>query len=103
MLRIYKTAEATQYVRAQVVSANDDGPVDPTTFPVFFAFPSNGSTPVDADWVSADWVTSNGYLARIKVGPDGDIDLGATDYSVWVKVVTGDESPEKLAGYLTVE
>lgn len=102
MSRIYKTASATQYVRALCSGSDDEGPLDLTALPVAFAFTSVGALPQDSDWMSGDWVLSSGYRARIKVGPDGDLDLAPTDYAVWVQIITDEETVQLQAGFLTV-
>lgn len=102
--RKYLVNGQTEYVRVKVTARDDDGPIDPTIFPVEFAFIPDGGPPVTEDWVVGEWYDDNSgiYYARILIGPN-DLDLDSpTDYEVWISVNTGLEHPARRAGDLTI-
>ncbi len=82
--------------------------LDPTTFPVWFAFTADTAVPEDSDWVSGSWETTrlgiDGYVtvAKALVGPSGGLVLAAGPWVVWIKVVAGSETPIKSCGTIRI-
>jgi hypothetical protein len=113
---------STEYVRIPVATLDDAGALaDPTGDGVEIAFTTGediepGSIDDEGDgWEPADWETSElvtvdvgatrvatPYKARLLVGPDYGTLLDDGEYTVWVKVTTGSETPVRAAGRLIV-
>ncbi len=87
-----------EYYRLTITPSPD---VDPTTFPVRFAFPASGSAP--ATWYAAQWESGGPpYIARLTIGPAGDVELEAGAYDVYAEVTDSPEIVTFLADRLIV-
>lgn len=95
---------STEYVKSRARAYRDGSLINPTTFPVKFAFVSVGSEPSSSDWVDGTWEESvdGQFYARCLVGPTGTIALTDGTYDVWVKVEYADEVPVREIDKLVV-
>lgn len=100
-------ASSTEYIWVPVRSDHPiTGPVDLSSYTVDVAFLAVGGDPQVSDWKTAAWESTtkliNGltyYLARLKIGPAGSVTLTAgTNYTTFVRVTTGTETPVVFAG-----
>jgi hypothetical protein len=92
-------SSSTEFVKVPIKVKQD---VDPTGFPVAFAFRTTGE-PEDPDWKPAEWETSDSeYLARLLVGPDGGEALDEGAYAVWVRVTSNPEKVVRRLGRLII-
>ncbi|MFJ7963148.1 hypothetical protein [Streptomyces sp. NPDC096324] len=74
--------------------------VDLTGAPVRIAVVAHRDNPDDTEWRTADWNDGN---ARILIGPDGDLELAAGDYNVWINIdPPGSENIVRRAGTLGI-
>lgn len=100
---------STEYVWVPVRSDHPiDGPAVLTNYTVDLAFVTGGD-PADADWQPATWEPSTKtidgqayYLAKLLVGPAGDIALTDGAWNVYARVTTGDQQPVVRAGVVLV-
>jgi len=76
--------------------------VDPTVYPLAFAFKSGGN-PTTPDWQAGTWAStaSGAYLAQINVGPAA-YTPGAGLWNVWMRVTTSTEIPILIAAILSL-
>lgn len=93
-------ATSLQYVIIPVEGRDDNGVVDPTPFPVEFAFLSQDAIPDGSTtWYAGVWITEerdflpNIYKARVLIGPNGQVALTVGSWSVWVRVTHTVEIP----------
>lgn len=79
-----------EYIKAPVTAD-----VDPTDSAVAFAFTDIGAEPADDDWTAGEWVDgeTSPYIARILVGPGGDIELDDGRYWCWLRITDSPEIP----------
>ena len=98
------SAASLEYVKAKVRVVKNGALYDPTSDLVTMAFTATEDLPAkDVVWSEASWETVDGeHYARCLVGPDGDAELIAGVYYVWVTVVDDPEVPVKPAGILLV-
>lgn len=100
MLRL--SALSVEYVPVEVTPTGTNEE-DPSTAPVFMAVVPEGTAPLPGDWTAASWDAARWPpVAKVLVGPTGDIPLTAGNYEVWVKFGVGLESPVMPAGSLEV-
>lgn len=95
---------STEYIRVPVVAEVAGVPVNPTVYSVYMAIIPIGTLPAVADWKVAFWETIGGrYFAVLLVGPDGGVIAPAMgDYSIFVKIDAGIETPVIEAGFLEI-
>ncbi len=87
-----------EYYRVTVTPSPAD---DPTGLPVRFAFPVSGDAP--ATWYAAQWETGGPpYIARVWLGPGGDVELPVGTYDTYVEVEDTPEIVRFLADRLVV-
>ncbi len=87
-----------EYYRLTITPSPDD---DPTSLPVRFAFPVSGDSP--AVWYAAQWESGGPpYIARVTIGPGGDVELEAGAYDVYAEVTDSPEIVRFLADRLVV-
>lgn len=84
-----------------------NGAVDLTPYTVDVAF--TRGDPASGDWKPATWepttktITGEAwYLARVKIGPAGAIELDDGPWNVYVRVTTSDEQPVAQAGSIRI-
>ena len=58
------------------------------------------ATPEEADWLTASWAAAG--QATILIGPDGDVELTAGLYQMFVRVTDNPEAPVLRSGALRV-
>lgn len=93
----------TEYLRYPVEARRDGAELDPSVYPVSFAFTARGVAPVEADWRDGDWeADGDARYARILVGPAGGEELADGLYDVWLRVVDGPETPVRYVDALRV-
>jgi hypothetical protein len=91
-------ATSTEYLHIPV-TATPAG-TDLTTAPVRVAVVAHRTDPASSEWRTADW---NAGVARLLIGPGGDIALARGDYRVWINIdPPGSENVVRRAGILTV-
>jgi hypothetical protein len=99
---------STEYWKVPVSATRAGRALDLTRFPVYIAILPDHVNPAVTDWRAATWEISNGLTyARILVGPQGGAfnfatGIGATRYTVWVRVVETEETPILRAGHMSV-
>ena len=103
------SAASTEYVAVIVKATSGGATVDPTGFTASLGFvPSTAGGAQPTTWYPATWVTGiaggqTAYYAQVLVGPAGAFVTAArTNYSVWVMLAAGAETPVLLAGELRV-
>lgn len=94
-----------EYIRVPVSVKESGAPIDPTSDSVALAFPVEGEQP--SLWNPGTWETDattipTTYLARVLVGPNGDIELTSGLYDVWVRITDNPEVPARKAGNLQI-
>lgn len=95
---------STEYLEVDVEA--DGGVVDPTGFPVAFAFIVGTAKPASADWHAGSWRTlgPQEYVAQCLVGPGtGGVALAVNVYTIWTKVTATPEVPIRETGLLNVQ
>jgi hypothetical protein len=96
------------YTRTDVSCTLPDGTiVNPTIFPVSFAFLAPGTVPtVSTTWTTGSWdETGAGFTACILVGPaalNGQVTLAAGDYDAFVKIAALPETIILPIGPVTI-
>lgn len=102
-------AASLQYIIVPVEGRDDNGPLDPTIYPVEFAFLGQDETPDgDTTWHAGTWFTEEQpYLpdihkAKILIGPGGAVELTAGSWSVWVKVTHTVEASVERANHILI-
>ena len=94
---------STQYLQIPVTATLDGASYDPTGDMVSFAFTTIGASPGPGDWNGGRWVTSNGYLAQILIGPRNyGVALPAGVYQIWLSVTDSPEAPVYEADLLQI-
>lgn len=94
---------STRYIKCAVSATQDGSSIDPTIGTVEFAFVGDDVTPGPSDWVIGSWeTTSNEYLGRCLVGPEGDTTLVAGSYDVWIRYTKAPETVAEKIGYLVI-
>lgn len=89
---------STEYLRTEVESV-----VDPTVYPVDWAFVAPGVEPGALDWVIGTWDPGAAVAtARCLVGPEGDVTLADGKYRVWLRITADPETPAISFDTLTV-
>lgn len=100
---------STEYVWVPLRSEHPiDGPANLAAYTVDLAFVTGGD-PAPSDWHPATWEpatkTIGGdtyYLARLLVGPAGDVALTDGPWNVYARVTLSDQAPVVRAGILEV-
>lgn len=68
--------------------------VDPTTLPVELAAITGSSDPLEADWVTAAWVTESSVVKARALWSDlVAVATARTSYTVWMRVTGATEVP----------
>ena len=94
---------STQYIQIPVTATLDGASYDPTGDMVSFAFTTIGASPGPGDWNGGRWVTSNGYLAQILIGPRNyGVALPVGTYQIWVSVTDNPEGFVRQADLLQI-
>lgn len=94
-----------EYIRVPVSVKESGSPIDPTSDSVALSFPTEGSAPTlwnPGTWETDATTTPTTYLARVLVGPNGDIELTAGLYDVWVRITDNPEVPARKSGNLQI-
>lgn len=92
-------ASSTEYMHVQV---SVTPPIDLDGTPPKFAFlpQSIRTNPTPGDWVEGEWEEG---VARVLIGPDGDIELTQGVWQVWIDIdPPNDEHVIRTAGTLVV-
>lgn len=102
-------ALSKQYVIIPIEGKDDNGVIDPTPFPVEFAFlPQDEIPAVSTIWYAAEWFTEvrdflpNIYKAKVLIGPSGQVALTAGSWDVWVRVTHTLETPIEKADTILI-
>ena len=95
---------STEFLSADVSAMAGGIGINPTTFPVDFAFTTAGAEPQSGDWHTGQWGSSNApYVAEILIGPaNGGLVVAKGTYTIWVKVVTSSQVPVISVGTLVI-
>jgi hypothetical protein len=94
---------STQYLQIPVAATLDGASYDPTGDTVSFAFTTIGASPGPGDWNGGAWITSNGYLAQILIGPRNyGVALPVGAYQIWVWIGDSPEVPVQQADLLRI-
>lgn len=95
---------STEFVTADITAMAGGIGINPTGFPVQFAFTQNGAEPLSGDWHNGQWASVNPpYVAQILVGPaNGGLVLAKGFYQIWVKVITSSQVPVISVGTLII-
>jgi hypothetical protein len=95
---------STQYVLVPVTVIIAGESVDPTAYPVQFAFTPIGTSP--SAWTDGSWqdAPTNGlWMAQCLVGPEnGGLVLAPALYEIWIQVTGNPEVPVLQPGLLQV-
>lgn len=95
---------STQYVLIPVQAIVAGEAINPTAFPVQFAFTPIGTNP--SAWTAGSWQdgTTNGlYMAQCLVGPEnGGLVLTPALYEIWLQVTGNPEVPVLQPGLLQI-
>lgn len=77
---------------------------DPTSGDVQLAFIIGAGNPSDDDWIDGSWEpdATAPYIARALIGPDGDTELAAGKYTVWLDIAADPEHIIRAAPGLIV-
>lgn len=78
--------------------------LNPTADPVYVAFKQGNAVPQPADWLQANWVSTQApYQVEFLIGPAGGAySLPAGQYQVWLMIVDNPSVPVRQAGYLYI-
>jgi hypothetical protein len=92
--RLNISQASSQYIVTEISPFMLGSPsLNPTSYPVSFAFISGPAAPQPSDWVTASWSSDvSPYLAQLLIGPNGHV-LAPGSYQVWVQVAV---SPQNL-------
>jgi len=94
---------STRYVKCWISVTQSGAQIDPTSGTVEFAFMASNVTPGVGNWVDGSWEsTPYEYIGRCLVGPNGDIQLAAGSYDVWVRYTKAPETIVEEIGSLTL-
>lgn len=95
---------STEYVSSDVTAMAGGIGINPTGFPVEFAFTQNGTEPQSGDWHNGTWGSTNPpYVAQILIGPaNGGLVLAKGVYQIWVRVITSSQVPVISVGTLVI-
>jgi hypothetical protein len=104
------SAMSTQYILVPIEGRDDNGIINPTTFPVEFAFLPQDTTPSAlTTWHAGTWYTvsqdflPNIYKAAILIGPSTAVVLTPGSWDVWIRITHAVEQPvEKAATILII-
>lgn len=95
-------SESLEYLRAKVTTQ-----LDPTDGTVQFSLTDVDGDPVT--WVAGEWeddplVTTNRVtaVARILIGPSGDLTPAEGKHAVWIKVTDAPEAPVRRVGVIRI-
>jgi hypothetical protein len=101
---IQYAAVSTQYVSVDITAAAGGMGINPTSFPVNFAFIAGPTEPQDSDWIAGSWASINSpYVAQILVGPGaGGLNLAKATYQIWVQVDAAPQVPVIQIGTLVI-
>jgi len=101
-----------EYLRVPVKARRAGAAYDPTGDVVELALTAKPAAtesdtynePVSANWATGSWDTEGTkYLAKLTVGPGGDIvPASAGTYQVWVRVTSASEIPVMYAGDMEI-
>jgi len=102
VLRI--AAVSTEFVSSDITAMIGSLGINPTDFPVQFAFIPSGAEPQSGDWHNGAWASDNPpYVAQILVGPaNGGLVLAVGAYQIWVRVITSSQVPVISVGTLVI-
>lgn len=90
-------ASSTEYLHVPVTAPAG---VDLVSSPVRIAVVAHRNNPSGSEWHTAAWAGSS---ARLLIGPDGDVELAAGDYRIWINIdPAGGENIVRRAGVLSV-
>lgn len=103
-------ALSSQFILYPIEGKDENGVLDPTGFPVEFAFLVQDATlALDTIWYTGSWTTEvqdflpNIYRAQIKIGPNGAVALTAGSWDVYIRITAITEVPiEKVDTILIV-
>lgn len=95
---------STEFVSADVTAMIGSLGINPTDFPVQFAFTQSGAEPQSGDWHNGEWASSNPpYVSQILVGPaNSGLILAVGIYQIWVRVITSSQVPVISVGTLVI-
>jgi hypothetical protein len=71
----------------------DDDTLDPTAYPVEYAYTDPGTVPAELDWTAGDWMVG-GPPYHALVPTPGVVDT----LRLWIRVLAGSETPVRLVG-----
>lgn len=97
---------STEYVSIPVQALVDGQSIDPTIYPVQFAFRPIGVNPHDADWRDGTWqagMTNGLHMAQCLVGPASTVPLAPGMWAIWIKITSMPEIPVLQPGILQIE
>lgn len=98
MLRIASTTD--EYIKVALTQWAPTT-VDPTTLDVELAVITGGSDPLEADWVTAAWVTEDDVVKAQALWSDlVAVPAARTSYTVWMRVTATPEVPVLHSGTL---
>jgi len=102
-LTVRFTPGTIEYLKYPVSADRGDTAIEPSDYPVYFAFPDPDVAPVEADWQPGDWEADGDTdLARILVGPDGGVVVPDGWHDVWLRIVDAPEHPERRVDRLFI-
>lgn len=109
---------ATEYRRIPVATRDNAGALDnPTTATAELAFIVEDAEPEEADWVDAQWETSEpilieergwpqpvstNYKVRLLIGPDGGHELDVGSFDIWARITDVPETIVRKVGRITI-
>lgn len=103
------SALSRQYIIIPIEGKDDNGTIDPTAFPVEFAFLLQDGIPaVDTIWYAGTWFTETQaylpdiYKAKVLIGPSGQVALTPGSWDVWVRVTHTVEQPIEKADTILI-
>jgi len=94
-----------EYIKVPVNVKKNGVYVDPTDTIASMAFiDTKTDMPGDTDWTVSSWESGLGhkYYIRCLVGLDGDIELAAGIYWVWIKIEDAPETPIRQVGNVRI-
>lgn len=102
-------ALSRQFIIVSIEGKDDNGVIDPTPFPVDFAFlPQDESPSVSTVWYTGEWFTDTQpylpeiYMAKVLIGPGGQVALTAGSWDVYVRVTHTVEQPIEKADTILI-
>jgi hypothetical protein len=100
MTALVVTSSSADPFRVRAIVREGDAMLDPTSFPVLFAFPSEGAAdPADEDYVAGTWeIDGDKFFGR---GTIKDLTEGRYDLWMWVNAGPS-ASPRSKVGLVIV-